>query len=159
MQIDARDRLRARQGSLVRALVAAAPLPSGFHGAWAAATSGSLLRKRARGVARAWPKLARALGPGFPALFAAYAATSHPAREGYYAADGARFAEWLRASRKLPDEGRVELALWRTSKAPIAFDAAVLTAPPGLLFAWRFGPWSGARKVPLPDAHRVRRTA
>ncbi len=159
MPTDARERLRARQDGLVRALVAGAPLPQGFDAAWAAATSGSLLRKRTRGVARAWPRLARALGSAFAPLFAEYASTSHPASEGYYSTDGARFAAWLRASRRLPDEGRVELALWRVSTRRAALDAALLSDPPGLVLAWRLGPLAGARTLRFRGMLPARRAA
>lgn len=110
MLTDARRSLAARQGELVRALVADAPLPAGFDDLRTATARGTLLRKRMRGVERTWPGLARGMGRAFKPLFAAFA-ESHPmSGEGLYDLDGRRFAEWLLARGAEPsDAGRLEL--------------------------------------------------
>lgn len=152
---EARDRLRARQGALVRALVAAQPLPPGFDAAWAGTTAGSLLRKRRRGVARAWPRLVRSLGRDYAPLFTEYAAAVPPASEGYYATDGARFAAWLEGSGRLSDEGRIELALWRIDSRRLDIALVRVSSPRGILLAGRIGPWRVARLLRLPRSQRL----
>ncbi len=107
---DTRRALAARQGELVRALVASAPLPSGFDDMRTSTTRGTLLRKRMRGVERTWPGLARGLGADFKRLFALYAESNTMSGEGLYPLDGRRFAEWLLERGDEPtDAGRLEL--------------------------------------------------
>lgn len=110
MSTDTRRALAARQGELVRALVAAAPLPSGFDDLRTSTTRGTLLRKRMRGVERTWPGLARGLGARFKGLFSDYAESHTMSGEGLYQLDGRRFAEWLLTRGEEPsDAGRLEL--------------------------------------------------
>lgn len=71
--------LARRQEELVRALVAGAAAPAGFDAGDLAATQAALLRKRSEDVARVWPRLAAAAGPGrWAHTFAAWAAGRAP---------------------------------------------------------------------------------
>lgn len=71
--------LAQRQEELVRALVAGAAVPVGFDAGAVAATQTALLRKRAEDVARTWPRLAAAAGPGqWARVFSAWAAGRAP---------------------------------------------------------------------------------
>ena len=65
---EARERLAAQQAALLRALADRAAPPDGFDPARLRATADALARKRARGVARAWPSLAGAGRPFRAAL-------------------------------------------------------------------------------------------
>lgn len=84
-----RPTLAEQQEALVRALVEGAPIPAGFDTADIAATAHALLHKRADEVARRFPLLAHRCGPGFTALFMAWA-QSRPKTT--TAADAAAFA-------------------------------------------------------------------
>ena len=94
--MSARDELGARQASLVAALVAGAAAPAGVDAERVRIQATALLRKRGRGVARAEPELAAALGPSFGAVFADYA-RGLP-QEGCSADDAAAFARYLMSS-------------------------------------------------------------
>ncbi|MDX6677973.1 MAG: hypothetical protein QOE31_2025 [Solirubrobacteraceae bacterium] len=59
----------ARQAQLLRALQRGDGFPGGFDPDKAAAAGHALRRKRARGVANAWPALVLALGAAFAARF------------------------------------------------------------------------------------------
>src|SRR5262249_38743353 len=105
---DARRRLAARQGELVRALVAGGEAPAGFDARRGAAAARSLVNKRLREGALAWPALAEALGERCVERVRAYAEKAPP--PGGPVIDGERFA------RSLPPAERgdeVELVLLR----------------------------------------------
>lgn len=109
MTAAARAELAGRQAALVNALVRGAAEPAGFDARWVRTTAASLRRKRARAIARAWPRLSRALGPDFAAGVSRYLA-EHPATPaGGAMADGRRLARCLAAEGRLPWEGRLEL--------------------------------------------------
>ncbi|MEV4414334.1 hypothetical protein [Catellatospora sp. NPDC049609] len=95
-----------RQAELVRALVAGGVVPAGFDAGDVGATREALLRKRAEEVARAWPLLAAAAGPGaWPSAFAAWAAGRAPQgslRDGW---------DYARAHRPRDPAAARELAL------------------------------------------------
>lgn len=95
--MSARDELGARQASLVAALVAGAAVPAGVDAERVRIQAAALLRKRGRGVARAQPELAAALGMSFGAAFADYA-RGLP-QEGCSADDAAAFARYLLSSQ------------------------------------------------------------
>jgi hypothetical protein len=65
--------LAAAQRRLVEALVASDPAVAGFGSVRVAVAARALLRKRAREVARAWPRLAASYGPDWPAVFMRWA--------------------------------------------------------------------------------------
>lgn len=70
--------LGRRQAELVRALVAGAPVPHGFHEPHLAAARAALLDKRAGEVRRIWPELARSHGDRWRHVFAAWACGRPP---------------------------------------------------------------------------------
>lgn len=107
MPTDARQRLAEAQTKLVRALVGYADAPTEFDAARLRVTADTLLMKRARAVAHAWPRLARALGPMFDARFAAYARLSATPESGPLV-DGRAFARMLERAGELTDEARCE---------------------------------------------------
>src|SRR4051812_19937883 len=115
---EARERLAARQAALVRSLADRAAPPEGFDPARIRATADALARKRAPGVARAWPALAGALGARFGPLFAAFAAAARPPRRGGPLADGRAFARALADRGELPESARVEVMAVALRHAP-----------------------------------------
>jgi hypothetical protein len=122
---EARARLAARQGELVRALVAGGEVPAGFDARRVARAARSLINKRLREVALAWPALAGCLAERFVERFRAYAETVPPP-EGGPVADGERFA------RSLPPAERgdeVELMLLRLALGRRVVAVAVARLP------------------------------
>lgn len=113
----ARTGLAARQRALVEALAGRAAPPAGFDHTRLEVAIEQLATKRRSAVARAWPALARSLGPEFPALFARYAAQRGLPRDGGPLADGRAFTGWLLDLGSLPEAGRIEALvvdlLWR----------------------------------------------
>ena len=77
MTAQPRARLAARQAELISALYGGPPA-EGLDARLVTLTSDSPARKRARAVARAWPALARALGPGLADQFTAFARVTPP---------------------------------------------------------------------------------
>jgi hypothetical protein len=97
------------QAALVGALAGAAPPPEGFDTSRLEAATGSLLGKRRRAAARAWPNLAAGLGDRFLERFGVFAAETALPSWGGPLADGFAFARWLKARRELPEAARLEL--------------------------------------------------
>ena len=149
MSADARARLRARQGELVRSLVAGGQAPAAFDAKWRTTTARSLLNKRSRGVARSWPLLARALGEKWRGLFADFAAGQTPSQEGSYVIDGARFAEFLARRGELPDEGKLERFHYRLSSRRMGFWFAFLFDFREVAVGVRAGPLRLVRVLPV----------
>lgn len=108
MSVAARTRLAIQQAALVSALVSDGVIPAGFDAANLLVTTESLSRKRCRGVARAWPSLARELGGEFHEQFAAYAATTPLPSHGGPLADGRGFADWLSERGRLSDAAQLQ---------------------------------------------------
>ncbi|PRX98870.1 hypothetical protein [Allonocardiopsis opalescens] len=100
-----RAALAAAQERLLRALVAGAEAPDGFDRERLAVAARALLRKRAAGVARAWPRLAHGYGERWPEVFAEWAA-ARPTAGAWR--DGWDFARAHRAA--LPPPAARELA-------------------------------------------------
>jgi hypothetical protein len=126
---------------LVEALVAGGQIPEGFDEARVTAAAQALLRKRADGVARAWPMLARSYGQGWQAEFAVWAA-GRPSRGSWL--DGWDFAR----GRTVPQTALAELAAcevrwtYDPERAPKARRLAVRRYPGGTavnLFGRLFG--------------------
>lgn len=121
----------ADMAGLVEALVAGGQIPEGFDEARVTAAAQALLRKRADGVARAWPMLARSYGQGWQAEFAAWAA-GRPGRGSWL--DGWDFAR----GRTVPQTALVELAAcevrwtYDPERAPKARRLAVRRYPGGM---------------------------
>jgi hypothetical protein len=91
----ARERLAARQGQLLRALLAGGDPPPGFDPRRVRVEVKVLRDKRRRVVGYLRPDLREALGDRFPELFERYAA-EYPKDQGTRAREDAhRFGEWL----------------------------------------------------------------
>ncbi|MGY0232910.1 hypothetical protein [Longispora urticae] len=110
-----RPGLAERQAALVAALVGGAGPPDGFDPELLAATTAGLLAKRAGDVARAWPELARSLGPDWRRWFAGWAAGRPPG--GSYA-DGLAAARDRAAAGELVGAAAVELAVREVGRLP-----------------------------------------
>lgn len=102
-----RQRLAEAQAALVRGLLSGEP-PDGFDAARFCLASRSLINKRLREVARAWPMLARCLGDRFAARFRAFAQTTTPPGEGGPLADGRAFLDTF-PIHELDEAAREEL--------------------------------------------------
>ncbi|MFC9272863.1 DUF692 family multinuclear iron-containing protein [Streptomyces zhihengii] len=112
----ARARVGIAQASLLSALVAGTPAPTGFDVARLRVQSRALVAKRAGVVARVAPELPDILGPGYRPAFVAYA-RFRPLRDGYRR-DALDFAEHLLAEGRPDDEeARRRLTLWWTERA------------------------------------------
>jgi hypothetical protein len=105
---DARERLAAEQAGLVRALVGGAETPAGFDEEQVQLAARSLVNKRLREVARAWPALAKCLGENFRKRFTTFAESNPPPADGGPLVDGRAFVATLLAS-ELDDDARLEL--------------------------------------------------
>lgn len=136
---DARRRLAELQGELVRALVAGGPVPAGLDARQVAVASRSLVNKRLREVALAWPSLVEALGDRFVACFRTYA-TQAPPPPGGPLADGELFARSLPPGERGDEVERrlLRLSLGRRvagvawARLPASGRLAVGVALPGL---------------------------
>jgi hypothetical protein len=96
---DERARLADQQQVLVRALVGGGTSPPGFDAERLRAAADSLVAKRVREVARAWPALAAELGYSFGDRFVAHAAAHPPPEQGGPLADGRAFLRCLPRAR------------------------------------------------------------
>jgi hypothetical protein len=105
---EARAQLKLQQAALVTALMAQGEPPPEFDAVRLSAAAATLVRKRARAVARAWPGMARALGRRFGRLFGSYAEAAKLPRVGGPLADGRAFARWLAAQGELPEACRLQ---------------------------------------------------
>jgi hypothetical protein len=104
----ARKKLATIQTELLRALTQKEIPPEGFDPVRIQATADTLVRKRARAVAKTWPALTQALGERFNEKFAAFAALTPIPNEGGALADGRAFALALAHNEELPDAGKLE---------------------------------------------------
>jgi hypothetical protein len=82
--------------------------PRGFDASRVQAAAGALLRKRAHSVARAWPGLARSLGPWFDERFTEYA-QARPILQSGPIVDGRTFARALARDGHLADDAASEV--------------------------------------------------
>jgi hypothetical protein len=155
MPADSRSRLAARETELVLALHGGAT-PPGLDEAMVALASAGIARKRARQVAKAFPALARDLGPSYQQTFAAYAC-ANPPPEGGALADGVAFGAVAAHDRPLSDAARVErminaAMIMRNGhlvppRAP-RLAAVIVRRPPGVVVLIRL-PVAGTRVVSL----------
>jgi hypothetical protein len=104
-----RAELARRQAALVSALVGEEAPPPGFDASRLRTAAVSLRAKRARAIARAWPGLARALGPEFGAAVERHLRLLPSAPPSGPQGDGLALARSLAAEGRLPWEGRLEL--------------------------------------------------
>jgi hypothetical protein len=114
-----RRQLAEAQSRLVRSLVGQAPPPDGFDPVRLRLAARSLVNKRLRESARAWPMLARCLGGRYAERFRAFAALTPPPGEGGPLADGRAFARAVPLD-ELDGDARRELLLvdllWRPTR-------------------------------------------
>jgi hypothetical protein len=106
-----REELAAQQAALVHALTRGAPAPAGFDADRIQAAARSLLLKRARTVARCWPRLAAELAEDFQPLFLEYARQTAPPPRGGAITEGRNFARFLDQAGRLQDGGRWEVLM------------------------------------------------
>src|SRR5262245_60699313 len=83
------------QAELVQALQGKAECPAGFDPERVRLAAEMLALKRLRGVAKAWPVLAGALGTRFEEIFLLFAAATPPPARGGALADGRAFVRSL----------------------------------------------------------------
>ena len=150
---DARQRLKAEQSALVRALQGREPAPAGFDVSMLRVMTASLARKRQRGVEKTWPALSAALGEQFGEQFTLYAADTAP--QDHPTLDGHDFALWLAARNSLPRPGRIELELWNRSRQG-GVRLLMLDDPPALLLAFKWRGMARQLHVPFPRLIRLR---
>ena len=143
MSDDARERLAADQARLVAALSGRAVAPDGFDAGRVDLAARTLVAKRAKSVARAWPALSASLGTRFVAEFETFAAAS-PTHPDGPAADGFAFARWLDARHALPADAVPELMLARLWRRRLPAGLLVRRRPRGLLVGVRL-PLPGVR--------------
>ena len=104
-----RARLARRQAELLSALLGQNSDLPGFDTRQVRTAAASLQGKRVRAIARAWPRLAAALGPDFGCQVGLHV-DEHPSPPaGGALSDGQAFARDLAARACLPWEGRLEL--------------------------------------------------
>lgn len=104
-----REELARRQAELVAALVDGAAAPAGFDAGRVDTLAGALRAKRARAIARTWPRLARALGPEWPAALERHLRRRPAPPPSGGLGDGRELARALASEGGLPWEGRLEL--------------------------------------------------
>jgi len=105
-----RAELARRQAELVSALVGEEAAPPGFDGSRVRTAAAALRAKRSNAIAKAWPQLARALGPEFQSVVEQHVRRMPSAPSSGPPGDGRTLAAWLAAEGRLPWEGRLELA-------------------------------------------------
>jgi hypothetical protein len=142
MSDSARQRLAFEQARLLGALTTGAVVPAGFDQERVAAAAESLSSKRARAVARAWPRLVQAMNDEFDVSFASYARAHPLAGDGSPLIDGRAFIDWLASDGRLSDAGRLEA---------FAFDARYRISEGNV--TPRRGPFLRARR--LNEARRL----
>lgn len=104
-----RARLARRQAELLSAVLGQNTDLPGFDTRQVRTAAASLQGKRVRAIARAWPRLAAALGPDFGCQVGLHV-DEHPSPPaGGALSDGQAFARDLAARACLPWEGRLEL--------------------------------------------------
>ena len=144
----ARERLAAQQARLVAALGGVVGPPEGFDAERITLTSRTLVAKRRKSVARAWPVLAEALGPAFAETFNEYARGGPPPADGP-GADALAFAKWLDATRQLPPAAVPALvAAMLGNRSPFA--SRIRRHPPRRLLIGVRLPWLGVKLWSVP---------
>jgi len=153
-----RARLARRQAELLSALLGQNSDLPGFDARQVRTASASLHSKRVRAIARAWPRLAAALGPDFGCEVGRHL-DEHPSPpEGGALSDGQAFARGLAARACLPWEGRLELLAvelrWRFGedgrRRQRRFGAGLAVGRPFRLAAAVRAPGVGERWLRLP---------
>jgi hypothetical protein len=141
--------LARRQAELVSALVRGEAPPPGFDEERLRAAAAGLRTRRAHAIAKAWPRLARALGPDFPAAVERHVRRSPSAPPSGPRGDGRELARMLQGEGRLPWEGRLELLAAGLRGRRWAFAVASRRSPAELVVAARL-PGLGERWLRLP---------
>jgi hypothetical protein len=154
--------LARRQAELVSALVGEEPPPPGFDAERVRSAAAGLRAKRAHAIAKAWPRLARALGPALGAEVERHVRRLPSAPASGPLGDGRALARALAAEGRLPWEGRLELLAsevryrWPADGRRLVRRAGAAAAwrrsPAGLVVAVRL-PGLGERWLSLPITH------
>jgi hypothetical protein len=144
---EARAYLAVEQARLVHALVGGGELPAGFDEARIRLAARSLINKRLREVARAWPALVGCLSESFTSRFALYAERNPPPAEGGPLADGRAFVATMPAA-ELDDDARMELLLVDLHQRRLPMRTCWLPRAGRLVLAVRL-PWLGVRMLSL----------
>jgi hypothetical protein len=139
---DARQELGQAQAALLRALVDGGVLPEGFDRGRIQAAADALVRKRTRLVAKVWPALAEALGPGFGPRFAAYARHRPLPEAGGALVDGLLFVGDGLRKTEFTDALRLE-RLWAEAQLVWSRGQVRPRRCPAVKFSW------------LPQNHRL----
>jgi hypothetical protein len=141
--------LARRQAELVSALVGDDPPPPGFDAARVRTAAAGLRAKRQHAIAKAWPRLARALGPDLAAEVERHLRRLPSAPASGPQGDGRALARSLAAEGRLPWEGRLELLA-----AELRFrwpaDGRRLPRRAGVAAAWRWSPFALVFALRLP---------
>jgi hypothetical protein len=141
--------LARRQAELVSALVGEQAPPPGFDAARLRAAAASLRAKRAHAIAKAWPRLARALGPELEAAVERHLRRLPSAPASGPLGDGRALARGLAAEGRLPWEGRLEL-LAAELRHRWPADGRRLPRRAGAAAAWRRSPAEVVVAVRVP---------
>jgi hypothetical protein len=146
-----RAELARRQAELVAALTDGRPAPAGFDRRHLRSAAASLRGKRARAIARTWPRLARSLGPAFEAALERHVRERPAPHPSGALGDGRALARALAAEGGLPWEARLELlAVELRHRWPA--DGRRLHRRVGAAVAWRWRPATLVVAVRLPVA-------
>ncbi|HEY7115025.1 MAG TPA: hypothetical protein VH475_00475 [Tepidisphaeraceae bacterium] len=113
---DDRHTLADRQRQLLESLTTDQPAPPEFDPRRIELARRSLLAKRARGVAKAWPSVAADLAGRFDELVERYARSHELPQARTGDDDGLRFARWLCREGLLSDDGRIQLLVRRAAR-------------------------------------------
>jgi hypothetical protein len=161
-----RARLAERQARLVASLVGDGSPPPGFDDGRLETLAAVLAAKRGRAIEHTWPRLARALGRGWPEVLAAHLLEVPGPPPSGALGDGRALARALAARSRLPWEGRLELLAaevrWRWPadgrRLPRRAGAGLAAGrdPVRLSLALR-APWLGERWWHLPGSGAVSR--
>jgi hypothetical protein len=161
-----REALQEQQFAVVEALTKTGRPPDGFNARKFQVAADSLLHKRARSLARAWPALARFLGSEFMDRFRAYASQVTSPPRGGPVVDGRQFAAFL-SSRKMATPElreamllfdaryRIRSGLARERRLAIKF--TTLRSPIRLILVIKV-PVAGVRIFTVPPHGRRRRS-
>ena len=141
--------LARRQAELVSALLGDQPPPPGFDAARVRTAAAGLRAKRAHAIAKAWPRLARALGPDLGAEVERHLRRLPSSPASGPLGDGRALARTLAAGGRLPWDGRLELMA-----AELRYrwpgDGRRLLRRAGAAAAWRRSPAELVVAVRLP---------
>lgn len=159
MDDERRRKYQNRQIQMVRALFDDQSAPEGINANRLNTLRESLLRKRARVIARNWPALREELGKDWFHEFTYHMAIAGGMFTDNAHLDGLRFAQWLTGHRQLGISAtmellRAELAQKKTRSWVLALGSRI--AGDGTILLGISAPWLGIRTFALRPAASVR---